>query len=104
MTDNKDWWRGAVIYQIYPRSYCDSNGDGIGDLLGITSKVGYLKELGVDAVWLSPFYPSALADGGYDVDDYRNVDPRLGTLDDFDDMIAAFHAAACFWHSALSAV
>ena len=76
-----DWWRQAVVYQVYPRSFADSNGDGIGDLPGITSRVPYLAELGVDAVWLSPFYPSALADGGYDVDDYRDVDPRLGTLD-----------------------
>ena len=80
-----DWWRQAVVYQVYPRSFADANGDGIGDLRGITSRVPYLAELGVDAVWLSPFYPSALADGGYDVDDYRDVDPRLGTLDDFDD-------------------
>jgi alpha-glucosidase len=88
-----DWWRQAVVYQIYPRSFADANGDGIGDLKGITSRVGYLKELGVDAVWLSPFYPSALADGGYDVDDYRDVDPRIGTLDDFDELVAALHGA-----------
>ncbi|WP_298255251.1 glycoside hydrolase family 13 protein [uncultured Arthrobacter sp.] len=88
-----DWWRQAAVYQIYPRSFADSDGDGIGDLRGITSRIPYLQELGVDAVWLSPFYPSALADGGYDVDDYRDVDPRLGTLEDFDDMIAALHGA-----------
>jgi alpha-glucosidase len=87
------WWRDAAVYQIYPRSFADSNGDGLGDLPGITSRVPYLKELGVDAVWLSPFYPSALADGGYDVDDYRDVDPRLGTLEDFDRMIEALDAA-----------
>lgn len=87
-----DWWRQAVVYQIYPRSFADANGDGTGDLKGITSKVDYLSRLGVDAVWLSPFYPSALADGGYDVDDYRAVDPRIGTLDDFDEMVAALHA------------
>ncbi|MFH8252007.1 glycoside hydrolase family 13 protein [Microbacterium sp. B2969] len=92
MTD-PHWWRQASVYQIYPRSFADSNGDGLGDIQGITSRVGYLKDLGIDAVWLSPFYPSALADGGYDVDDYRNVDPRLGTLDDFDEMTAALHAA-----------
>jgi alpha-glucosidase len=86
------WWRQAVVYQIYPRSFADSNGDGLGDIPGITSRVEYLSDLGVDAVWLSPFYPSELADGGYDVADYRNVDPRLGTLDDFDAMLAALHA------------
>jgi alpha-glucosidase len=88
-----DWWRQAVVYQIYPRSFADAGGDGLGDLQGITSRVPYLAALGVDAVWLSPFYPSALADGGYDVDDYRDVDPRLGTLEDFDAMVAALHQA-----------
>jgi alpha-glucosidase len=87
------WWRQAVVYQVYPRSFADANGDGIGDLPGILSRVPYLVALGVDAVWLSPFYPSALADGGYDVDDYRDVDPRLGTLADFDKLIAALHGA-----------
>ncbi|QHT56204.1 glycoside hydrolase family 13 protein [Cellulomonas sp. H30R-01] len=91
--EDATWWRQAVVYQIYPRSFADSNGDGIGDLPGITAKVPYLRELGVDAVWLSPFYPSALADGGYDVDDYRDVDPRIGTLAQFDEMRAALHAA-----------
>ncbi len=93
MSDPAAWWRQAAIYQIYPRSFADSNGDGLGDLPGITSRVGYLRELGVDAVWLSPFYPSALADGGYDVDDHRDVDPRIGTLAQFDDLVAALHAA-----------
>ncbi|TWD83129.1 alpha-glucosidase [Kribbella amoyensis] len=88
-----DWWRQAVVYQIYPRSFADSNGDGVGDLQGIISRVPYLVELGIDAVWLSPFYPSALADGGYDVDDYRDVDPRLGTLADFDQLVGALHGA-----------
>ncbi|GAA2108052.1 glycoside hydrolase family 13 protein [Microlunatus panaciterrae] len=88
-----DWWRQATVYQIYPRSFADANGDGIGDLQGITEKVDYLAELGVDAVWLSPFYPSALADGGYDVDDYRDVDPKIGTLADFDAMSTALHRA-----------
>ncbi|WP_045730707.1 glycoside hydrolase family 13 protein [Pseudarthrobacter chlorophenolicus] len=91
--DDPNWWRQASVYQIYPRSFSDSNGDGIGDLNGITAKVPYLQDLGIDAVWLSPFYPSALADGGYDVDDYRNVDPRLGTLEDFDRMAKALHEA-----------
>jgi alpha-glucosidase len=88
-----DIWRTAVVYQIYPRSFADSNGDGIGDLPGITSRVPYLRSLAVDAVWLSPFYPSALADGGYDIDDHRDVDPRLGSLNDFDAMVSALHAA-----------
>ncbi|HKJ55339.1 MAG TPA: glycoside hydrolase family 13 protein [Nitriliruptoraceae bacterium] len=91
MTDDAQWWRRAVVYQVYPRSFADSNGDGIGDLAGITSRVGYLRDLGVDAVWLSPFYPSALADGGYDVDDHRDVDRTLGTLDDVDDLVTALH-------------
>src|SRR5699024_909113 len=88
-----DWWRQAAVYQIYPRSFADGNGDGIGDLRGIISRVPYLKSLGIDAVWLSPFYPSALADGGYDVDDYRDVDPKIGTLEQFDEMVAALHGA-----------
>jgi alpha-glucosidase len=87
-----DWWRQAAVYQIYPRSFADSNGDGIGDLEGIRSRIGYLVELGIDAVWLSPLYPSALADGGYDVDDYRDVDPRIGTLEQFDALVDALHA------------
>ncbi|WP_273488708.1 glycoside hydrolase family 13 protein [Ancrocorticia populi] len=88
-----DWWRQAAVYQIYPRSFADANGDGIGDLAGITSRVPYLTSLGIDAVWLCPFYPSHLADGGYDVDDYQNVDPRIGTLEDFDHMVRALHEA-----------
>ena len=87
-----DWWRQAVVYQIYPRSFADSDGNGLGDLNGIRSRVDYLAGLGIDAVWLSPFYPSALADGGYDVDDYRDVAPELGTLADFDAMTAELHA------------
>ena len=93
MKKSADWWRQAAIYQIYPRSFKDSDGDGLGDIKGITSKVDYLKSLCLDAVWLSPFYPSDLADGGYDVADYRNVDPRLGTLKDFDKMLKALHKA-----------
>ena len=88
MTGNSNpWWAGAVVYQVYPRSFADSDGDGIGDLPGLISRLGYLAELGVDAIWLSPFYPSPLRDGGYDVSDYTDVDPRLGTLADFDSLV-----------------
>lgn len=93
VSDGADWWRQAVVYQVYPRSFADSDGDGIGDLRGVTSRIPYLAALDVDAAWLSPFYPSALVDGGYDVDDYRGVDPRLGALRDFDDLVAGLHAA-----------
>ncbi|WKU08560.1 glycoside hydrolase family 13 protein [Micromonospora sp. HUAS LYJ1] len=86
------WWTEAVIYQIYPRSFADSDGDGIGDLPGITARLGHLAELGVDAVWLSPFYPSPQADAGYDVADYRDVDPLFGSLADADRLIAEARA------------
>ena len=84
----KKWWHGKVAYQIYPKSFCDSNGDGIGDLKGIISKLDYLKELGVDIVWLSPIFCSPLADQGYDISDYYNIDPRFGTMEDMDELIA----------------
>ena len=86
------WWRGAVIYQIYPRSFMDSNGDGVGDLAGITSKLDYVASLGVDGIWLSPFFTSPMADYGYDVSDYCDVDPLFGTLADFDALLARAHA------------
>jgi oligo-1,6-glucosidase len=85
------WWKSAVIYQIYPRSFADSNGDGIGDLPGILQHVDYLDELGIDAVWLSPIYASPLADNGYDISDYQAIDPSYGTLDDFDRLVGELH-------------
>ena len=87
-----EWWRGAAIYQIYPRSFADSNGDGIGDLPGITAHLDHVANLGVDAIWISPFFTSPMADYGYDVADYRDVDPTFGTLADFDALIARAHA------------
>ncbi|NJP51442.1 glycoside hydrolase family 13 protein [Streptomyces sp. SBST2-5] len=92
VTRRRDWWREAVIYQVYPRSFADSNGDGMGDLEGIRSRLPYLRDLGVDAVWLSPFYASPQADAGYDVSDYRAVDPMFGTLLDADALIRDAHA------------
>jgi alpha-glucosidase len=85
------WSRDAVIYEVYVRSFADSDGDGVGDLPGLTARLDYLADLGIDAVWLTPFYPSPWADGGYDVADYRAVDPQLGTLADFDALVAAAH-------------
>jgi alpha-glucosidase len=86
-----DWWRSAVFYQIYPKSFADGNGDGVGDLIGIRNRLDHLRQLGVDAIWLSPFYTSPMADGGYDVADPTDVDPMFGTLADFDDLLAAAH-------------
>jgi len=85
------WWRGAVIYQIYPRSFLDTNGDGIGDLPGIVARLDYVASLGVDAIWISPFFKSPMADFGYDIADYRDVDPLFGTLADFDRLLATAH-------------
>jgi alpha-glucosidase len=85
------WWRNAVVYQIYPRSFADANGDGIGDLRGIISRIDYLASLGIDAIWLSPFYPSELADGGYYVAGYMDIDPRIGTLEQFDELVEKLH-------------
>src|SRR5207247_6116252 len=91
MAHSNSWWQTAVIYQIYPRSFLDSNRDGIGDLPGITNKLDYLQWLGVDALWLSPIFPSPMADFGYDVADYTGIDPLFGTLADFDALLAAAH-------------
>jgi alpha-glucosidase len=91
LAPDRDWWRGAVIYQIYPRSYQDSNHDGVGDLAGIIHRLGYIAELGVDAIWISPFFRSPMLDFGYDVSDYRDVDPMFGTLGDFDALISRAH-------------
>ena len=90
-SDPSLWWKQAAVYQIYPRSFKDTTGTGLGDLAGVTEKMDYLASLGIDAIWLNPFYPSQLADGGYDVDDYRNVDPKLGTMEDFDRLAKAAH-------------
>ncbi|MUK01332.1 alpha-amylase [Vibrio cholerae] len=114
MIDSHDseWWRTAVIYQVYPRSFADSNGDGTGDLAGITRRLSHIADLGVDAVWLSPFYPSPQRDGGYDVADYRGVDPMYGSLADFDELMERAHGLGlriivdmvpnhCSWEHAL---
>ena len=87
----KDWWKQAVVYQIYPRSFKDGNGDGIGDLRGILEKVSYLKDLGIDAVWLNPIYQSPNCDGGYDISDYYSINPEFGTMADFDELVLEFH-------------
>jgi alpha-glucosidase len=90
--DAAEWWRGAVIYQVYPRSFADTNGDGIGDLPGVTAHLEHIASLGVDAIWLSPFFTSPMKDFGYDIADYRGVDPIFGTLADFDRLLARAHA------------
>ena len=87
-----EWWKTGVVYQIYPRSFQDTTGNGIGDLNGVTERLSYLADtLGVDAIWISPFYPSPMADFGYDVSDYTDVHPMFGTLDDFDRLVAEAH-------------
>ena len=85
------WWERSVIYQIWPKSFCDSNGDGIGDLPGIQSKLDYLKDLGVDILWLSPIYRSPDRDNGYDISDYYSIQPNYGTMEDFDSLLQEVH-------------
>ena len=85
--DSKNWWVGSSVYQIYPRSFLDSNGDGIGDLQGIISKLDYIKTLNVDAIWICPFYKSPMVDFGYDVSDYKEIDPLFGNLSDFKQLL-----------------
>jgi len=87
-TQEDPWWKHAVIYEIYPRSFQDSNGDGVGDINGITSRLDYLHDLGIDAIWICPMYPSPLVDFGYDISDYTAIDPLYGTLADFDHLIS----------------
>ena len=88
---NKAWWKEAVVYQIYPRSFMDSNGDGIGDLQGVISRLDYLKDLGIDVIWMSPCYKSPNDDNGYDISDYRDIMDEFGTMDDFKEMLAGIH-------------
>ncbi|MEG3600596.1 MAG: alpha-amylase family glycosyl hydrolase, partial [Actinomycetota bacterium] len=88
-----EWWRNAVVYQVYPRSFADANGDGTGDIEGIRSRIPYLAKLGVDAIWMNPWYPSPLLDGGYDVADYRSIAPMYGSLDDAEALIKDAHSA-----------
>ena len=89
MEDKKEkWWKNAVVYQIYPKSFQDSDGDGIGDIRGIIRRLDYLADLGIDAVWISPMYCSPQNDNGYDISDYQDIDPMFGTLEDMDELIA----------------
>jgi alpha-glucosidase len=92
METGAKWWQTEIIYQIYPRSFQDTDGDGIGDLDGITRRLGHLEDLGVDALWISPIFPSPMRDFGYDVSNYCDIDPRFGSLNTFDAMLAAAHA------------
>jgi alpha-glucosidase len=90
--NDRHWWQRGIVYQVYPRSFQDASGDGVGDLKGIASRLDYLRWLGADAVWISPIYPSPMADFGYDVSDYCDVDPLFGTLADFDELVREAHA------------
>ncbi|MBC8922280.1 glucohydrolase, partial [Escherichia coli] len=87
MTETKEWWKESVVYQIYPRSFQDSNGDGIGDIRGIIERLPYLKDLGINVIWLCPVYKSPMDDGGYDISDYYEIDPMFGTMSDMDELI-----------------
>ena len=89
---DREWWRSAVIYQAYVRSFADGDGDGLGDIAGLRSRLGHITDLGVDAIWINPWYPSPDADAGYDVSDYRAIDPRFGSLADAESFIAEAHA------------
>ncbi|MFA1645548.1 MAG: alpha-amylase family glycosyl hydrolase, partial [Enterobacteriaceae bacterium] len=91
MTTLPHWWQNGVIYQIYPKSFQDTTGSGTGDLRGVTQRLDYLQTLGVDAIWLTPFYISPQVDNGYDVANYTAIDPTYGTLDDFDELVAGAH-------------
>ena len=94
MNEEMTWWKKAVFYQIYPRSFRDTTGNGIGDLQGITEKLPYLEQvLGIDAIWISPFYPSPMKDFGYDISNYIDIDPLFGSLDDFDQLLSKAHQA-----------
>src|ERR1700755_257430 len=89
---SNSWWQNGIFYQIYPRSFQDSSADGVGDLAGIVNRLPYWRELGIDAIWLSPVFPSPMADFGYDISDYTGIDPLFGTLEDFDALVDAAHA------------
>ena len=100
MDHNEHWWQKSVVYQIYPRSFMDSNGDGIGDLQGIISKLDYLRNLGVDVIWLSPFYASPNADNGYDISDYQKIMEEFGTMEDFDELLKEAQQISHLWDNA----
>jgi len=95
----ESWWRDGIFYQIYPRSFQDGNADGVGDLAGIISRLPYLQALGIDAIWLSPIFPSPMADFGYDISDYNGIDPLFGTMDDFDALVSVAHGSGLKDHS-----